>query len=138
MPWRMGVCALALVAATFLAAAPSARAASVDCWLLDGDRLDRARDRGLCQDAFSRNSKAGSPPVVTAKAAPIPTAKPTPPPKRTAAKAKSSRTAKAHPPRNNLSTASAPTRPAEVELLTQFQRDWNSLMEALGAESPRR
>ncbi|MBP2313753.1 hypothetical protein [Azospirillum soli] len=141
MAWRAGFSALAILTATLLTTAltmaPTARAASVDCWLLDGDKLDQARDRGLCQDAFSRNSKAGSPPVITAKAAPIPTAKPTPP-KRTASKAKSTRTAKAPPPRSNLSTASAPARPADVDFLTQFQRDWNSLMKALGAEAPRR
>lgn len=128
--------------AALLVAAPAARAASVDCWLLDGAKLEQARDQGLCQDAFSRNSQTGSPPAVTApvvvaKAAPLPPAKPTPP-KRTASKPKPIRTAKAPPPRTNLSTASAPARPADVDFLTQFQRDWNSLMKALGADSPRR
>lgn len=65
MPWRGWDGAL--VAAAMMvgaAAAGSARAAAVDCWLLDGERLEQAVDRGLCDDAFSRNSKPGEAPVL--------------------------------------------------------------------------
>lgn len=108
-------------------------ASNVDCWLLEGSDLDHARDQGLCQDAFSRNSRAGEPPVVTAPAAPIPGRKPTPPekPVRTVSRsAKAKTTVQASQVVRPARTASAE---GGTDFGTQFRRDWNSLMRALGA-----
>ena len=52
-PW-LGAVMLVMAAAT-------CQAQAIDCWLLDGQALDRAHERGLCQDAFARNSVGGAP-----------------------------------------------------------------------------
>ncbi|MBP2292785.1 hypothetical protein [Azospirillum rugosum] len=61
---------LALSAAA-IPAATACRAQAIDCWLLEGQALDRAHQRGLCKDAFARNSVGGAPaagePVVVPK-----------------------------------------------------------------------
>ncbi|MBK3777747.1 hypothetical protein GAY31_27080, partial [Azospirillum brasilense] len=73
MPWRSqcGALTLALLLTAPIHPAPAAAAGSVDCWLLDGDALTRAREGGWCKDAFSRNSQTGEAPVVTVTAAPL-------------------------------------------------------------------
>src|SRR3712207_6130449 len=99
MPLRIRCGALTLA---LLTAAPAASAASVDCWLLEGSALSQAHAQGLCQDAFSRNSRSGEPPTIMAPAAPTPAKKPSPPEakaKRTAARvAKAPPTETAPPP----------------------------------------
>ncbi|AWJ88840.1 hypothetical protein Sp245p_03085 [Azospirillum baldaniorum] len=134
MPWRSqcGALTLALFLTAPIHPAPAAAAGSVDCWLLDGDALTRAREGGLCKDAFSRNSQTGEAPVVTVTAAPLPARKPDPPPKKRVVTVQ--RKAKAQPD----SQAAAIVRPAgrsgtvaEVDFGTQFKRDWNALMKKL-------
>ncbi|MCW2240296.1 hypothetical protein [Azospirillum canadense] len=68
---RSGAVILALSAAAVAAAATVCRAQAIDCWLLEGQALDRAHQRGLCKDAFARNSVGGAPaagePIVVPK-----------------------------------------------------------------------
>lgn len=51
-------CALSLA---LLSAASVCEAETLDCWLLDGSKLDRARQQGSCLDTFARNTKDGTP-----------------------------------------------------------------------------
>ncbi|KAA0677472.1 hypothetical protein [Roseomonas genomospecies 6] len=134
MPWRFR-CGALLTLALCLTVPPApatAAAGSVDCWLLDGEALTRARANGWCKDAFSRNSQTGAAPVVTVTAAPLPVRKPDPPPKKRTVTVQ--RKAKAQPD----SQAAAIVRPAgrsgsaeEWDFGTQFKRDWNALMKKL-------
>lgn len=135
---RRGALMLALLVAATVGGAGrgfGADGGNVDCWLLEGGDLDRARDQGLCQDAFSLNSRSGEPPVVLAPAAPIPDRKPAPPVKTVRAEtraAKSRTTAQA-------SRVVRPARPAQkggTDFGTQFRRDWDSLMHALAGGGP--
>lgn len=68
---RSGAVILALTAASVAAATTACRAQAIDCWLLEGQALDRAHQRGLCMDAFARNSVGGAPaagePIVVPK-----------------------------------------------------------------------
>lgn len=57
---RIGTVSLLLMSAASVCTGP-AGAQAIDCWLLDQDGLARARERGLCQDAFARNTQAGGP-----------------------------------------------------------------------------
>ena len=126
---------LAVAATSASGNAHGADAGSIDCWLLEGDGLDRARDQGLCQDAFSRNSRAGEPPVIIAPAAPTPARKPPPPAKVTRAETRSAKS-------RTTVRASQVVRPAKAgtsggtDFGSQFRRDWNSLMHALAGDAP--
>ena len=95
---RIGALSLLMMSAAS-ACAGQASAQAIDCWLLDQDGLARAHERGLCEDAFARNTRAGEPAggqtVVIPKrhdgeVAAIPPAKPPP------AAAKPKRTTAAH------------------------------------------
>ena len=57
---RTGTLSLLLMSAA-LVCAGQASAQAIDCWLLDQDGLARAHERGLCEDAFARNTQAGKP-----------------------------------------------------------------------------
>lgn len=115
---------------------------SVDCWLLDGDRLAQARDQGLCGDAFSRNSGGTAPPVVAtdggtagrlgeAAAATVP-----PPPRKPAAPAAVRKKAPAVKAGKRVPVPSAhrtarPVRGDEGDFFTRFGKDWNDLVRAV-------
>lgn len=135
---RRGALMLALLVTATVGGAGrgfGADAGNVDCWLLEGGDLDQARDQGLCQDAFSRNSRSGEPPVVTAPAAPIPGRKPTPPAKTVRAETRAAKTRTTA----QASQVVRPARPAPqggADFGTQFRRDWNSLMHALAGGGP--
>ena len=51
-------CALVLVVFSFV---PVCGAEALDCWLLTGNALDRARQQGLCLDTFARNTNDATP-----------------------------------------------------------------------------
>ncbi len=57
---RSGTLSLLLMSAASVCTG-QAGAQAIDCWLLDQDGLARAHERGLCQDAFARNTRAGEP-----------------------------------------------------------------------------
>ena len=132
MPGWVRHCTLTLA---LLLAAPAAGAGSLDCWLLEGHDLDQAREQGLCQDAFSRNSQAGEPPVILAPSAPIPARKPDPPPHKPVRTV--SRSAKA----TTSAQASRVVRPArtakaDADFGTRFRNDWNALMRLFAEGGP--
>jgi len=63
---RLGLCCA--LSAALLCAASAGQAETLDCWLLDGKRLEQARQQGTCADAFARNTDAApEPPRGTAQ-----------------------------------------------------------------------
>ncbi|WP_448204482.1 hypothetical protein [Azospirillum sp. sgz302134] len=136
MAGRVRRCALmlallqgALFQAALLPTASVAEAGSLDCWLLDGGDLDQAREQGLCQDAFSRNSETGKAPEVAAPGAPIPGRKPPPPsekPVRAVSRTSKVTTTNAQASRVVRPAGRADT--ADADFGTRFQRDWSALM----------
>ena len=120
---RSGAVILALSAASVAAATTACRAQAIDCWLLEGQALDRAHQRGLCKDAFARNSIGGAPaagePIVVPKqtdgvphdrkVAAVPSPRPAAPP----AKPKRDTSSQAQPrPVRGPVPASAPASPS--------------------------
>ncbi|WP_146208813.1 hypothetical protein [Azospirillum sp. TSO22-1] len=51
-------CALALAVFSFVSVCG---AETLDCWLLTGNALDRARQQGMCLDTFARNTNDATP-----------------------------------------------------------------------------
>ncbi|CAO3438071.1 hypothetical protein [Azospirillum doebereinerae] len=146
MPWRGWVWAAMMAGlATGLAGGPlsgPARAAAVDCWLLDGDRMERAADHGLCDDAFSRNSKPGEPPAL-GETASLPEAPPSPaalvpPPRKPKPKLVSSASARrvSGGPHASRATPARATRNRDGgDFASSFQRDFGALVDLLGGGS---
>jgi len=127
---RIGTLSLLMMSAASVCAG-QASAQAIDCWLLDQDGLARAHERGLCKDAFARNTRAGQPAggqtVVIPKrhdgeVAAMPPAKPPPAP------AKPKRTTLAHRTQN----APQPTVPPPGEP----PRELSSWATPRGAEPP--
>jgi len=153
---RAGALALRVAALLIIAAPPAlaARAGGVDCWVLGGAALDRARGQGLCGDAFSRNTHPGAPPILarsdwaangagtngTAMATfPAPGSKPangtrtTPEPARPrAAKAKRSAEPSSEGRRAH---AAGPGRGSRTDFMSNFRRDWRALLRALDGDA---
>ncbi|AWK87608.1 hypothetical protein DEW08_16530 [Azospirillum thermophilum] len=136
-----------LAAMILLAAlgAPSARAGeadranpgpeNVDCWLLGEDRRAAAREQGLCGDAFARNSQPGQPPVLTVPAAPLPAAKPEPPPDKPRRVARTGSGSKATQRWSSSASSSQAMRSTRTgDFFTDFRNDFDSLMTLLGGQ----
>lgn len=121
MAWRGWVWAAMLAGAM----AGEARAASVDCWLLDGDRKAQAVAAGLCDDAFSRNSKPGEPPVAA-------------PPRKPDAKPALKPASLRRPPVSGGSHGTPARLPRDGSgdgFASRFQRDFGALVDRLGGGS---
>lgn len=135
---RGWVLAAAMVAG---AATGHAKAAAVDCWLLDGDRLEQAADHGLCDDAFSRNSRPGEAPALGATASlpepPAPTVLMVKPPKKPTVKTVRARSAPGGPHASRTTPIRSPggTSASGGDFASRFQRDLGALFDLLGGES---
>lgn len=132
-------CAMTLLlSAAAVSVATACKAQAIDCWLLEGQALDRAHQRGLCKDAFARNSVGGAPaagePIVVPKqtddsprgkeVAAVPSPRPAAPP----AKPKRDTTSQAQP-RPVRGPAPAQSQPAAPS--------WNTAREAPSWNAPR-
>jgi len=146
MAWRVWVWGAVVAVAMAGEAAGEVRAASVDCWLLDGDRKAQAADAGLCDDAFSRNSKPGEPPALGPTASlpepPLPPAPPPAPPVAAPPRKPDPKPAslRRHPtsggPHGSRGTpARLPRGGSGDDFASRFQRDFGALVDLLGGGS---
>lgn len=137
MPWHGWLGAAMLTMTTLVTGVGEAGAA--DCWLLDESRREQAADQGLCGDAFSRNSQAGT--QVGALPLPAPLAKPPSGPSAKPAAKAPSKTAPTQARNTGPHTArTIPARPPHGgassggDFFTNFQRDFSSLVDLLAGK----
>ena len=108
-----------------------------DCWILDPNRLERAADRGLCNDAFASASETASLPDAPPPPAVTPLRKPKAPKRHARSASRRSSHSEAH--EMTASAARASRNGGSVDFFGNFQRDFNALTDLLsGGSSPGR
>ncbi|MCG5239387.1 hypothetical protein [Azospirillum doebereinerae] len=142
MPWQGWIWAAMVAGLAAGSLSGPARAAAVDCWLLDGDRMERAAGHGLCDDAFSRNSRPGEPPALGETASlpeppPSPAALVTPPrkPKPRLVSSASARRMSGGPHASRTTPVHATRNRGSGDFASSFQRDFGALVDLLGGGS---
>lgn len=133
-----GVLTLSFLSASFLSAAilfgaSACRGQAVDCWLLDGDALARAHERGLCGDAFARNTVGGAPAV----GEPIVVPKPRDEARRGRDVAAAPSPRPAVPPKPKREAASRAAPQAAAPALRDAAPSWNAPREEPSWNAPR-
>ncbi|PWC59482.1 hypothetical protein TSH7_20685 [Azospirillum sp. TSH7] len=104
-----------------------------DCWILDPNRLERAADRGLCNDAFASAPETASLPDAPPPPAVTPLRKPKAPKRHVRSASRQSSHSEAH--EMTTSAARASRNGGGVDFFGNFQRDFNALTNLLGSGS---
>ncbi|MFS2014490.1 hypothetical protein ACCD06_32180 [Azospirillum sp. CT11-132] len=104
-----------------------------DCWILDPNRLERAADRGLCNDAFASAPETASLPDAPPPPAVTPLRKPKAPKRHVRSASRQSSHSEAH--EMTASAARASRNGGGVDFFGNFQRDFNALTNLLGSGS---
>jgi hypothetical protein len=104
-----------------------------DCWILDPNRLERAADRGLCNDAFASAPETASLPDAPPPPAVTPLRKPKAPKRHVRSASRQSSHSEAH--EMTTSAARASRNGGGVDFFGNFQRDFNALTNLLGGGS---
>lgn len=108
-----------------------------DCWILDPNRLERAADRGLCNDAFASAPETASLPDAPPPPAVTPLRKPKAPKHHARSASRRSSHSEAH--EMTASAARASRNGGSVDFFGNFQRDFSALTDLLsGGSSPGR
>lgn len=106
-----------------------------DCWILDPNRLERAADNGLCNDAFASAPETAALPDGPPPPAVTPLRKPKVPKRHTRSASRRSSHSEAH--ETTASAARASRNGGSVDFFGNFQRDFGALTDLLsGGSSP--
>ncbi|WP_434623703.1 hypothetical protein [Azospirillum sp. B2RO_4] len=106
---------------------------ALDCWILDPNRLERAADRGLCNDAFASASETASLPDGPPPPAVTPLRKPKTPKRHARGSSRRSSHSEAH--EMTASAARASRNGGGVDFFGNFQRDFGALTDLLSGNS---
>ncbi len=108
-----------------------------DCWILDPNRLERAADRGLCNDAFASAPETAALPDGPPPPAVTPLRKPKAPKRHARSASHRSSHSEAH--EMTASAARASRNGGSVDFFGNFQRDLGALTDLLsGGSTPGR